>query len=402
MKYLTWKYLSCGVPVLLALACAVPTGATTLAPNTINGFSDPGGFTLNGNPDDGFGGGAIPHGVPQIIGGTLHLTTTQGLPYTFTSMGTTYTSFIGDEATSAFFNNKQDITHFSASFVYHYNGTNPLSIGPADGFTFVLQNAFLGTTSLGNSGSDLGYGGPQAGSQGSRQGAITPSVALEFNIFGGHPIGVALEADGITAAEQGDHLYHSAAPVDLLSGDPILVSVIYDGVNLVETLTDQTTGQTHQDSYKIDIPQIVNPGGLNGFVGFTGGTGSGVSDQTITGFVFGNGVPNNYHKPPTGPNLTLTYKNQSQSGLTAVITNSGTEVDNFQIKTATLNGIATSTSLPTTPNIIGLGGTQSTPLAFSLPAGTHTGSLRVQGVYIDHVTGLQGTFIGSVRNIAIP
>jgi hypothetical protein len=70
---------------------------------------------------------------------------------------------------------------------------------------------------------------------------------------------------------------------DLASGDPILVSLSYNGSTLTETLTDQTTSQTFHTSYAVDLAGVL---GSTALVGFTGSTGGGSSVQTITNFTY--------------------------------------------------------------------------------------------------------------------
>ena len=68
-----FKQLSWAAPALLAIACTV-TGAyaSVAAPSgSINGFNDPGGFTLDGNSGGPDNQSAMSHGVPRISGGTL-------------------------------------------------------------------------------------------------------------------------------------------------------------------------------------------------------------------------------------------------------------------------------------------------------------------------------------------
>ena len=78
----------------------------------------------------------------------------------------TLTTQAGGEATSAYNNAAVSYQNFTAKFTY-----TETSGGPADGFTFNLQNSSQTVNALGGSGGGLGYSG------------ITPSFAVEFNIY---------------------------------------------------------------------------------------------------------------------------------------------------------------------------------------------------------------------------
>ena len=114
---------------------------------------------------------------------------------------------------------------FSASFVYTATGAAGPN-GLADGITFTVQNN--APTALGGGGGGLGYAG------------MPNSAALELNIYlgAGQPIGTNVAANGATGT------YISSAPVNLTSGNPIKVDVIYDTVAL--TFDGNADGSGHQ------------------------------------------------------------------------------------------------------------------------------------------------------------
>jgi autotransporter-associated beta strand protein len=176
------------------------------------------------------------------------------------------------ETRSAFYNTKVPTTAFTASFVYTAGG-----LMQADGVTFTLQNSPAGPAALGPNaaGSNLGYFG------------ISPSAALQLNIYSGDPggVGSAFTTGGTLSA------YTSTSPVNLASSDPIQVMLTYDGSNLVESLLDQTTSQTYSRIYSgVNLPAAT--GGTSAYVGFTGATGGEFAIQTISNFVFNVGLGN--------------------------------------------------------------------------------------------------------------
>jgi len=232
---LRWKLVAAGV---VALGAGV-------AQASIVGFGGNGtGWTLNhfSGPD-----------LPTIAADVLTLTN-NGLA-------------VFGNGNSGIFDRQQSVSHFTASFTYQATGGGGL--GLADGAVFVIENSPAGASAVGDSGGFLGYTG------------ITPSVAVEFNIYG--TSGTAYNTGGGVGG------YVPTAPVDLRSGRPIKVVLTYDGTTLIEKLTDTVTSDTFNRSYQVDIPTTV--GGAAAFVGFTGGTGAGTSIQQISDFVFSNEAP---------------------------------------------------------------------------------------------------------------
>ena len=176
------------------------------------------------------------------------------------------------ETRSAFYNTKVPTGTFTASFVYTAAGNMQ-----ADGVTFTLQNSPAGPAAIGPNaaGSNLGYFG------------IAPSAAVQLNIYSGDPggVGSAFTTGGTLSA------YASTSPVNLASGDPIQVTLSYDGSNLVENLVDQTNAQKYSTTYA-GVNLAAATGGTSAYVGFTGATGGLFAIQTISNFVFNVGVGN--------------------------------------------------------------------------------------------------------------
>ena len=381
------------------MAFALPGAASTAFSPGINGFSDPGGFTLNANSGGPDGQDATTHGVPTILGGTLHLTTAQGVADTVVYNGMTYNTFYGSENTSAYANNRQYIGQFYASFVYHYNGTNltsqSIGFGPGDGVSFILQNDPRGINALGNSG--LGNGRQGEG------GEITPSAAVELGLFTGFG-----QARGTQLAFNGDPGIHGTyrvpGSIDLISGDPISVVLSYNGVTLSETLTDTLTHATYNTSYTTDL--VTALGTAYPYVGFTGGTGAAVADQTITNFIFSNNVP--AVPVNVGPKLSVTASSSPADAngfrqISVTVTNNGTvNADFVEITGITLDGAAPPAgdihnTLPTTKNLLPPGASETKIVVYQPSPGTNRAVLSAGGDYIDPTTNGTGHFGGSVR-----
>ncbi len=172
----------------------------------------------------------------------------------------TLTDGNGGEARTAFYNTPVYIGSFNAQFVYQ-------GVGEADGTAFVIQDSSSGTGALGYSGGALGYGG------------ITPSAAVEFNLYSGAGgSGTAYATDGATGT------YNSTLPLNLDDGNPVWISLNYDGSYLTERLDDLVTGDVYETNYQVILASTL--GSNIALVGFTGGTGGSVSVQTISDFIF--------------------------------------------------------------------------------------------------------------------
>ena len=78
----------------------------------------------------------------------------------------------------------------------------------------------------------------------------------------------------------------STAPVKLASGDPINVTLIYNGSTLTETLTDSITSGTFSTTYLESLSSAI--GSPTAFVGFTAATSDTFSgpNQVISNFQF--------------------------------------------------------------------------------------------------------------------
>lgn len=184
------------------------------------------------------------------------------------------TSGAKNQARSAFYDFPQYIKGFLASFTYTAGPGNTASL--ADGVAFTLQNSASGLSALGANGGGLGYTG------------LTPSVALELDLFSGSPGGTGInwETNGLTAANGGVP-NGGTSPVSLTSTDPILVSLFYNysAGQLNVTLTDQLTSASYHTNYHVgDLAALLGSGVA--YVGFTGSTGGSDAVQTVSNFVY--------------------------------------------------------------------------------------------------------------------
>jgi hypothetical protein len=166
------------------------------------------------------------------------------------------------ESRSSFFSFPAYIGGFRASFTYQDFGG-----GGADGMALVFQNDSRGAGARGGGGGGLGYNG------------ITNSAALEFNIYSPNGVGFAFRTNGVTGQP-----YAGTGPVNLASGDDILVSLTYLTGTMSMSLTDQFTGVFFTTNFSANIPFAV--GGSSAYVGFTGGCGSVAALQYVSDFTF--------------------------------------------------------------------------------------------------------------------
>ena len=230
-----------------------------------------GGGTLTLTGGNTFSGGTTILGGTLKLGGVLSGFGGNGLGWTVNSSGIsstpitnnvlTLTDNNGNEARSAFYNVPVGAGPFTASFIYQAGGNMA-----ADGTAFVLQNDSRGPGALGAAGGGLGYSG------------ISPSAAIEFNLYGGYVQGTGFNTNGATGV-------YTSTGLGITQGHPIRTVLTYNGSSsLTEQLTDLDTQATFNTSYGVNLAQTI--GGNSLYVGFTGGDGVYFSTQTISNFVF--------------------------------------------------------------------------------------------------------------------
>ncbi len=318
------------------------TGAVSLADGatlSIGGVPGATIFGFNGN-----GSGWNLQGGPTVANDVLTLTTAAN-----------------NQARSAWFATKEPTNSFTATFDYLRSGG---SGNPADGMTFAIQNQ--SATALGGAGGSLGYSG------------ISPSAALEVNIYNPNGRGIAFRTNGAIA---GAGNYTSTAPVDLFNSgtNPVTFNLTYDGTahTLVIVLTQGTNTFTFP-TVAIDLGATV---GSNAWVGFTGATGGENTVQQVTNFRF--------NLTGTTPPPVSTYVNAvnvaagASSTITTQVAAGGVTTFTMGALTmgagSTLNVAAEAGSLADTAYTLNLGATTLNGAATFAVAnnGTGTGTLTL-------------------------
>ena len=227
---------------------AVATGLYTIDQNGATAIQFGSGFS---------GGGMILAGAARLNGSALELTDGGRL-----------------EAAAAWFTAEANIGAFTNDFNFQITpGTSPTG----DGFTFTLQAS--SASAIGPYGGGLGYGpSSTTGSPG-----IPKSVAIKFDLYSNAGEGTnstGLYTNGASPTIPAVTL----TAVNLHTTDVFHVHMVYDGTNLVMTITDTTTNATFTHTWPIDIPTTV--GGPIAYVGFTAGTGGNTAVQKILNWTF--------------------------------------------------------------------------------------------------------------------
>ena len=171
---------------------------------------------------------------------------------------------------STYWDQKVDVRTFRTQFSFQFTNPN------ADGITFVIQNQGLDAVAKTGGGSSLGYEG------------ISSSVAVKFDIYGGgaESNSTGLYTDGARPTTPFTPITGGA---DLRSGHVFDVDLSYDGKTLNLILTDQSTGVSFSEGYKVDIPGTVK--GDQAYVGFTGATSELTATQEILTWTYKSGPP---------------------------------------------------------------------------------------------------------------
>jgi hypothetical protein len=225
------------------------------------------------------------------------------------------TSFGGGEITltndttqagSAWETTRVGIRNFSTQFEFQFREG---SVPRGDGFMFVLQADPRGITALGPTGGGLGYGGDTPGTYPSvAAGAVLNSIGIKFDIFSN--AGEGANSTGLFTGGRSPTVRQPGSPSDipdvsvnldgtgvtLNSQSPKLVTLTYDGTTLTETILDEGTQQSYTTSYVVDIMRFI--GNQTAYAGFTGGTGSNWTIQSIKNWTYSEHEEN---LPPRAP-----------------------------------------------------------------------------------------------------
>jgi len=228
---------------ILAVSLVAFALAPTSARAAILGFGDFSGFTINKSDAAS---------SPTLSPGKIELT-----------------NDATNESRSVFANTPQGISKFTASFTYQEIGGHADSANTV-GVAFVIQNSAAGAHAVapvGPTGPLLGFGG------------IAPSLAVTLEL--GTPSASGLFTGGIL----GSGSPHTA-PVNLLSGNPIDVMLIYNGgTTLSETIVDGPNSYSTIFALPSSLPALL--GSPTAFVGFTAGAYDFQFDQQyVSNFTF--------------------------------------------------------------------------------------------------------------------
>jgi hypothetical protein len=200
------------------------------------------------------------------------------------------------EVASAWYAVPVNVSTFSTTFTYQ--ATNSVAANQYGvGTVFVIQNqpqttptaqyGFLsgGTTYVGNASYSLGYGYAPVSSLSGKTGGMLDSVGIKLDMTGGGGNGsTGLYTNGAIPSS-------TTSPdvpitgVNLNSGNPITVALVYDGTTLSMTLTDTVTHASFSHSWTINIPSTV--GANTAYVGFTAASSYWSANQYIKSWTYG-------------------------------------------------------------------------------------------------------------------
>ncbi|MGH8022092.1 MAG: lectin-like domain-containing protein [Limisphaerales bacterium] len=239
-------------------------GYQAIITNPYGSVASRAGVITFGNQPVGFNGDGLDWTVNQSAGYLVYTAPDFG------TNGVTLTDGSGNEAQSIFFDSPQYIGAFQSAFTYQAGGNRA-----ADGISFCIQNDPRGPKARGGGGGGLGVSG------------ISPSMALEFNLFTGNSqnTGYTLLTNGLTGASGANGNYHAPGNVNVASGDPIHVTLNYDNGLLALTFTDTVADTSFATNLAVgDLTQLL--GTNTAWVGFTGADGGSTSIQAISNYSF--------------------------------------------------------------------------------------------------------------------
>ncbi len=153
--------------------------------------------------------------------------------------------------------------------------TFQLTNAVGDGFTFAIQS--VGPHALGSGGAGLGYAN------------LPLSVGLKIDLHnnaGEGPESTGLYTKGAVPMGTTGSVSLTSSGIDIHSGDPMTLHLVYNGTTLTMTLTDTVTKVSFTHAFTVNIPSIV--GKSTAYVGFTGASGGLGADQEILNWSYSN------------------------------------------------------------------------------------------------------------------
>lgn len=221
----------------LAVLLLVPPAARA----DINGFGNFSGFTINQND-----GGSS----PTVSGSTIQLTNAN------------------NETRDIFYNTPQNDSQFSASFIYRATS----GFGSATGRIAGSANQSFGAS-----------------------GISFPNATYGYDGFPGKSIGITLEGQNNASGYYTDGVYGggspSVSPVNLSSGDPIDVTVKYNGSSIQESLLDLTTSASYSNTFLVLTPIPTILGSSTAYVGLAASANGGNAGEYIANLQYTSAVP---------------------------------------------------------------------------------------------------------------
>jgi hypothetical protein len=219
------------------------------------------------------------NGTAKFSSSALQLTDTNG-------------NSMGAEVGTAWYAVPVNVGTFTTNFTLSFQSAS------ANGMTFCIQNqppassdtsirwVSGGINTMGNAGNGLGYSGTYGG--------IINSVAVKFDLYSGTGNDTGLYTNGADVSQNGISMNGSG--VSLKGGNPLAVSLSYDGTTLSMTVTDTVSHASYSRSWAINIPSTV--GGNTAYVGFTGATGGLFATQQILAWTYSSQGQTSGQPPP--------------------------------------------------------------------------------------------------------
>lgn len=240
---------------------------------------------------------------PNGFAGSSNLVTNVGhATLSGSSLRLTDSNASGQEVGAAWYVAPVDVTSFTTHYTVQFNSTQ----GGGHGMTFCIQNQNPASTdnsshyvsggpyAMANNQDGLGYSGTTGGTGGEVAGLNT-SVAVIFDLHNGIGNLTGLYTNG--ANPVGSSIDMTPSGVNLRSGHPLNVTLVYNGTTLAMTVIDSVTKASFSHSWNINIPTTV--AGNTAYVGFTGSTGWIFATQDVQSWTYAASAGQTQAAPPT-------------------------------------------------------------------------------------------------------